>query len=233
MSAAVAASDEQQRTVRVAARALGRAGLANAYGHCSIRLDAEHLLVCAAMPMQMIDRHEGVIVPVDGPLPMGVLGEMRAHQAIYRRRRNVGAICRFAAPRLLSVSALGRCPRVRHGFGAYFADAPFWPDTRLLRSEALANALAQGLGESRAILMRGNGAITVGETMPQALAAAWFFEDMARVELDVLAAGAIDAPVYTSAESNVRATWDGRVAERMWDYLTSGDAEAPDRVSAA
>ena len=55
---AAAVSDEQHRIVRLAARALGRAGLANAYGHCSIRLDEDRLLVCAAMPIALIQRQE-------------------------------------------------------------------------------------------------------------------------------------------------------------------------------
>ncbi|MFD2580185.1 hypothetical protein ACFSTD_19690 [Novosphingobium colocasiae] len=38
-------------TVRMAARALGRNGLAHAYGHCSMRIDADSFMVCAALPM--------------------------------------------------------------------------------------------------------------------------------------------------------------------------------------
>src|SRR3546814_930704 len=40
-----------------------------------------------------------------------------------------------------------------------------------------------------ALVMRGNGAVTVGETLPQAVTLAWFLEDAARVERDVRAMG--------------------------------------------
>ena len=43
--------EELQRDLRIAARALARAGLVTAYGHCSVRLDADCFLVCAAKPM--------------------------------------------------------------------------------------------------------------------------------------------------------------------------------------
>ena len=69
------ASDQQQRDLRIAARALGRNGLAHAYGHCSLRLDAEYFLVCAARPMGLIKPGEaGQVVPVSGPLPASILG---------------------------------------------------------------------------------------------------------------------------------------------------------------
>jgi hypothetical protein len=72
-----------ERRVRLAARALARHGLVHAYGHCSERLDANHFLVCAARPMGLIAAGEpGVIVPVVGPLPDGVLGEVRIHQQL-------------------------------------------------------------------------------------------------------------------------------------------------------
>ncbi len=170
-------------------------------------------------------RDEGIIVNVNGPLPAGVLGEVRAHQKIYARRPDIGGICRIMPPMLLSVSALGRSPRVRHGFGAYFfPEAPFWDDTGLLRSDERAAGLAGALGNARAILMRGNGAIVTGETLEQAVVLSWFFEDSARVELDVARAGG-GTPLYTAAQADERATFEGRVIERMWDYLTDGDPE--------
>ena len=40
----------QQAEVRVAARALAKAGFVHAYGHCSLRLDAEHFLCVPPSP---------------------------------------------------------------------------------------------------------------------------------------------------------------------------------------
>jgi HCOMODA/2-hydroxy-3-carboxy-muconic semialdehyde decarboxylase len=221
--------EAKQKLVRQAARACAKAGLVNAYGHCSARLDDDSFLVCAAMPMGLITpRDDGVIVKTRGPLPAGVLGEVRAHQQIYARRPDVGGICRIMPPMLLSVSAFGRSPRVRHGFGAYFSPAaPFWNDTGLLRSDERAAELAAALGAARAILMRGNGAIVTGQTLEQAVVLSWYFEDAARVELDVLKASGGDGPLYSAEEAAARATFDGRIVERMWDYLTSGDPEGP------
>lgn len=219
---------DSQIMVRKAARALANCGLVGAYGHCSMRLDSQELLVCAAKPMGTIKPGEdGTIVPIYGSLPDGVLGEVRVHQQIYQRRKDVGAVCRVLPPQVMAMSVLGRAPEVRHGFGAFFYPRPaFWPSTELMRSEDIAAGVAQMLGNQNGIILRANGAVVAGVDMKQAVTLAWFLEDMCRIELGVLATGeAKIAPVLTDIEASKRDDWGGRVAERMWDYLTAGDPE--------
>ena len=219
--------EEKKILVRKAARALARHGLVNAYGHCSARIDDQTFLVCPAKPMGLIQPGEDcATVQIDAPLPKGVLGEVRVHQQIYKRREEVSGICRFISPKLLSLSALLRAPKVRHGFGTYFAPEPkFWSGVALLRSDDRAAAVAEELGSSRGIILRGNGAVVAGETLEQAVTLAWYLEDMARVELDVLAVNAEATESYSMTEALQRATFEGGVVERMWDYLTAGDPE--------
>lgn len=223
------APEHVQRLVRVMARALGRAGLSNAYGHCSVRLDAEYFLVCAARPMGTILPGEpGTEVPIEGPLPPGVLGEVRLHQQIYRRRPDIGAVCRFLSPNVLTLGSLGRSLRSRNGFGSYFhPEAPFWTDARLVRNDQLAEGAIACMGQSPALILNVNGAVVAAQTPARALALAWNLEEAARVELAVLQAGLEDrAPVLSDETARARAIWDGAIAERMWDYLTDGDPEA-------
>jgi HCOMODA/2-hydroxy-3-carboxy-muconic semialdehyde decarboxylase len=221
--------DAPQRIVRLMARALARGGLVNAFGHCSVRLDERSLLVCAARPQGLIRPGEpGTVVPIDGPLPEGVLGEVRLHQRIYRRRADVNAVCRFLSPNVMALAGLGRTAKARHGFGSYFhPEVPFWPDPGLLRTDEAAEAVATTMGDAPAVVFGGNGAATAGATPEQALCLAWFLEDASRVELAALATGLADsAPRMTDAQARSRATWQGRIAERMWEYLTAGDPEA-------
>jgi HCOMODA/2-hydroxy-3-carboxy-muconic semialdehyde decarboxylase len=212
---------EQQREVQQAARGLGRAGLVHAFGHCSMRLDAVHFLVCAARPMELVGDGPGTVCPISGVLPAGVLGEIRIHQQIYARRSDVGAVCRIMPPALMALSTQGVVPRPRHGIGAYFSELPLWPDPRLLRDDVSARALAEMLGEAPAIVMRGNGAVVVGETMAQAATLAWFLEDAARIERDIRAMGFDPKDgLLDPAETVDRQVWSGQVAMRMWDWLT-------------
>ena len=218
----------RQRQVRIAARALGRHGLVHAYGHCSLRLDEGHFLVGASKPLGLVQPDDvGSVVPLHGPLPEGVLPEVRIHREIYRLRPEVGGIARVQPPKTMSLSVLGHTPIACHGFGSYFhPQPPLWDDPMLARSDEQAAALAAHLGDARAVVMRGNGAVTVGDSLEMAVVLAWYLEDAARVELDCLSTGL--PPIrFNTAQSATRATWNGRLLERMWDYLTHGDPELP------
>lgn len=212
----------QQRLVQKAARALGRAGLVHAYGHCSVRLDSDSFLVCAPLPMGLINDEPGTVVPINGALPEGVLGEVRIHQAIYDARAEVGGICRIMPPTVMSLSTQGVVPRARHGIGAYFRPGPvLWDDPRLLRDDAAARRLAAAMGSANALVMRGNGAVVAAGSLEQAVVLSWFLEDAARVERDVRAMGfPPDAGCLDQAEIAARQVWSGGVVERMWDWLT-------------
>ncbi|MCH2557592.1 MAG: class II aldolase/adducin family protein [Alcanivorax sp.] len=226
MAAPCHADADQQLTVRRAARALGRHGLAHAYGHCSLRLDDNHFLVCAPRPLATIGPGEdGRVVSLQGPLPEGVLGEVRIHREIYRRRPEVGGVVRSMPPRAMSLSVMGRTPRVLHGMGSYFVDGiPLWDDPQLIRDDRDAERIADQLGQAAAIVMRGNGTVVAGADLADAVVLTWYLEDAARLELDCLAAGG-DARPLGDGEARRRATRSGRIFERMWDYLTFGDPE--------
>lgn len=214
--------------VRMAARALGRNDLGHAFGHVSARLDENNFLVCAPKPMGLIRPDDsGTVVPIDGPLPDGVLGEVRCHQQIYKRRADVNGIARTFLRDVMTLSTFQRTPRPRIGFATYFApNPPLWDDPLLLRDDAAAEKFAETLSDARAIVMRGNGCVLTGATVEEAIVMAFFLEEAAKTELAVMASGHEDASVvYSPQQSEARAVSSGRIFERMWDYLTDGDPE--------
>lgn len=215
---------ELDRLLRLAGNALARHGLVHAYGHCSIRTGEAAFRVSASKPLGLLNASDsGIQVPLEGPLPEGVLGEVRIHREIYRLRPEVRAVVRCMPPKLMSLGTMGRVPRARHGFGSYFHPAPaLWGDPQLLRDDGQAHQLAASLGSRPAIVMRGNGAVIVGESLEQAVVLSWYLEDAARIELDCLAAGTAEQGLLTESEARLRATWSGRIVERMWDFMTAG-----------
>lgn len=223
-----AVSAASARQLRIAARALARAGLVHAYGHCSLLLDARQFIVSPPKPLGLVAPTDPpTTVPTHGPLPPNALPEVIVHQHIYRQRRDVRAIARFQSPSLMALSTLALTPRARHGFGAYFAPCPpLHDDPRLVREETSAAALVAKLDSARAIVLRGNGAVTVGASIEEAVAMAWYLEDAARVELAVLATGR-EGLELTPTEARDRAITSGRLIERMWDWMAAGDPEYP------
>ena len=220
--------DRTEVRVRMAARALGNNDLGHAFGHVSARIDADSFLVCAPKPMGLIrPGDQGTVVPVDGPLPDGVLGEVRCHQQIYKRRPDGNGIARTFLRDVMTLSTFQRTPKPRIGF-AYFAPCPpLWDDPLLLRDDAAAEKFAETLGDARAIVMRGNGCVLTGATVEEAIVMAFFLEEAAKTELAVMASGQEAASVvYSPEQAKARAVSSGRIFERMWDYLTDGDPEA-------
>jgi HCOMODA/2-hydroxy-3-carboxy-muconic semialdehyde decarboxylase len=185
-------------------------------------------LVCPAVPPGLTPPGASCPeVPVRGPLPEGVLGEVRLHQRIYASRPQVGGVVRFMGPQMMSLAALCRVPEMRHGFGSYFAPrVGFWDDVQLIRDDARAEGAIAAMGESAGLMMRGNGAVTAGQNLEEAVVLAWYLEDACRVELSALSAGLVGAPTIAPEEAAQRATRAGFIFERMWDYLTAGDPEA-------
>jgi HCOMODA/2-hydroxy-3-carboxy-muconic semialdehyde decarboxylase len=220
---------ERARTLRLAARAMHRHGLAHAYGHVSMRLDDASFLVTPAQPLGVVSQNEqGVVVGLEGDLPAGALPEVRIHREIYRNRPDVGGICRIQPPAVMALSALGETPRALHGLGTYFSPRPpLWPGVALVRDDAQAVEVAQMMGTARAIVLSGNGVVIAGDTLEEAAGLAYFLEDAARLELAVLPARAagLQPREYTSAEVERRAVKAGVLFERMWQYLCFGDPE--------
>ena len=220
--------NKTQVRVRKAARALGRNNLGHAYGHVSARIDANSFLVCAPKPMGLITpKDEGTVVPIEGPLPDGVLGEVRCHQQIYMRRSDINGIARTFLRDVMTLSTFKRTPKPRIGFGSYFAPSPpLWDDPLLLRDNSMAAKLAETLDNARAIVMRGNGCILTGNTVEEAIVMAFYLEEAAKTELAVMATGKEESSIiYSNEEANARAVSSGQIFERMWDYLTADDPE--------
>jgi HCOMODA/2-hydroxy-3-carboxy-muconic semialdehyde decarboxylase len=219
---------QMQAQVRKAARAMGRHGLVHAFGHVSARLNDTEFLVCAARPMGCLDAaDQGTVVPVEGPLPQGVLGEVRLHQQIYKARPDVGGICRILPARVIALSTMRLTPSARHGNGSYFAPhPPLWDDPQLIRDDDKARAIAAMLGGARAIVMRGNGAVVAGSSIEEAAGLSFLLEEAAALELTVRAIGdGQGGTLLSAAEASARAVFTGGIFERLWEFLTHGDPE--------
>lgn len=213
-----------EHDLRLAARALARHALVHAYGHASARIDDRHFLVTPPHPLGRVRLDTPLVLcGLDGELPAHALPEVRVHQAIYAARPDVGGMCRFQSPHVIALSAIGRTPRALHGLGAYFApSAALWDDPMLIRDPERAAALAAQLAGGRAIVLRGNGAVTVGATLREAACHAFFLEDAARVELSVLATGQ-PATAYSAEQAARRGSGEGPLYDRMWEFLVGDD----------
>jgi HCOMODA/2-hydroxy-3-carboxy-muconic semialdehyde decarboxylase len=144
-----------------------------------------------------------------------VPGEAWIHWAIYRAREEVGAVCRAQPPAATACSVTATPIRALHGQGAFLgAQVAVHEDARLVRSRELGLEVADRLGGGSAVLLRGNGAGTVGATVGEAVARMWVLE--ASAQLNLAARGCPLDPDELAAWAKVAP----EILERIWQYLT-------------
>ena len=200
--------------------ALHRAGLVTAFGHVSCRVADHRLLITPPMPLgRLTPGAEWTELDLDAStLPAGVPREAWIHLAIARRRPDVGAICRAQPPVATALASAGVPIVPLHGQGAFLGPrVPVFDDAVLVRNEARAVALAEQLADEPALLLRGNGAVTVGADIGGAVARMWVLEASAQMNSVAASAG---TPTPLSADE--QAAWRGVSAEilgRIWADL--------------
>ncbi|MTD56888.1 class II aldolase/adducin family protein [Amycolatopsis pithecellobii] len=201
-----------------AAHVLARLGLVTAFGHVSVR-QGENVLVTPPADLGTVREDELITVPLDATeLPAGAPPEVWLHLAIYRRRPDAGAIARAQPEALFVAGAVTDELRPLHGQAAWLgARVPVHPVPRLLRSEELATAAAETLGDSEAIVLRSNGGAALGATPGLAVARMWLLDVACRVWTQAHQGGKPE-PLGEDDITAWRAA-EGPLLERLWQHL--------------
>jgi ribulose-5-phosphate 4-epimerase/fuculose-1-phosphate aldolase len=203
-----------------AGRALAAAGLVTAFGHVSARTADDLLLMTPPVPLGTLRAGTRCAeVPLDATdLPPGTPREAWIHVEIARARPGAGAICRAQPPTATALASAGVPIVPLHGQGAFLGpEVPVLGDAVLVRDRARGRALAERLGDAPALIMRGNGAVTVGATVGEAVALMWVLEASARMNATAAAAG---TPVpITPAEQEAWRAVRSELCGRIWSYL--------------
>ena len=175
------------RQLVAAGHALAAEGLVSAFGHVSARETADAMLITPPRPLASLTADEQLpqLSLEAEELPPGMPGEAWIHLAVYRARADVNAVCR-AQPRVAAAFGVTATPiRRLHGQGALLGgEVAVHDDARLVRTRELGVEVAERLGSGHAVLLRGNGAVTLGATVGEAVARMWVLESSARINLD-------------------------------------------------
>jgi HCOMODA/2-hydroxy-3-carboxy-muconic semialdehyde decarboxylase len=110
--------------------------------------------------------------------------------------------------------------RAMHGFGGMRGlEVPLYDGTDLITDDTLGQAVAASLGDRTALLLRGNGALITGESVPQACVRAIYLEEAAWMQ--VIAEGIGGGIPFNSEELRARSRWYAVEVSRAWEYYTS------------
>lgn len=198
--------------------------LVEGFGHVSARLLEGGVLITPARGLALARDAELLTFGLDGECldgdPSSAPLERWMHLAIYRARPDVFAICRTHS-RMAAALGVAQTPiRATHGFGGMLGlEVPVHDETDLITDSDMGRAVAAALAEKTAILLRGNGAVITGESVPQACVRAIYLEEAAWMQ--VIAAQVGGGYPFTAEELQRRARWHQVEVGRAWEYYTT------------
>jgi HCOMODA/2-hydroxy-3-carboxy-muconic semialdehyde decarboxylase len=212
-------ADDLSREVARAGRVLSALGLVTAYGHVSARA-GRAVLITPAADLATVTGSGVVEVPLSAAaLPPGAPAEAWAHLALYRARPDAGAIARAQPPSAFAAAAVTTSLPAVHGQAAWLgASVPVHDSALLLRSADLADRAAGRLPEGEALLLRGNGALTLGATPGIAVARMWLLSAACDAFLAARPAGPVQ-PLSAAEITSWRAVRD-ELLPRLWQHLS-------------
>lgn len=123
----------------------------------------------------------------------------------------------------------GKAPPIQHGFGGVVSVIASYDACDLVHTADLGALAAQQLGSADALLLRGNGVLTVGRTLGEAAARMWSLEERyaQAARQRALSEQVQVQPPMSADDLAARARWYPAEAERIWrwlKYLASSDA---------
>lgn len=194
-------TEELRTAVATVARMVSRAGLLEAFGHVSARTDDGGFVITSVAPL-LASKPEDVIVvdpsgtAVSGPTDSAPL-ETPMHAAIYASRTDVGAICRGHSPYVVAWGVGTDDLPLMHGLGAIAgARVPVHDDIELITTADSGAAVAATLAGNDSVILRANGALSVGTDPIEAATRLYFLEERARVALTASADPQSDREIW-------------------------------------
>jgi L-ribulose-5-phosphate 4-epimerase len=207
-----------------ASRILSHLRLVEGFGHVSARLpDSDSFLITPRIGLAMVREDQlltmnmkGEVVEGDQPAPF----EAWLHTAIMKTKPRINAITRIHARVANIFSVTDRRLEPVHNHGSFFAGGvPVFTTPDLIASEKLGTAVSAALGETPAVLLRGNGQVTVGRTIPEAIMMAIYLEEAAEILYGALQIGTpIPLTLDESKQRQIEALPPVDL-ERAWNFF--------------
>jgi len=182
-------------------RILADHGVIDGYGHVSARSDRDpnRYLLARSLAPELVTEADIMEYDLDSN-PVDQRGrdmyrERFIHGEIYKTRPGVNAVVHNHSPSVIpfGVTTAGLRPIfhmaafVGEGVPTFeIRDAEQGTDL-LVKTPALGQALARSLGKHPAALMRGHGAVVVGENLPRAVGRSIYLEICARLQMQAMA----------------------------------------------
>jgi L-ribulose-5-phosphate 4-epimerase len=216
--------DQLKKDVVSACRILSHQKLVQGFGHVSARIpDSDRFIITPRVSLSLARESQLLTMNLSGEVVEGgdtPPFEAWLHTAIMKAKPRVNAITRIHARAANMFSVTDRKLEPVHNHGSFFAGGvPVFNTPDLIASERLGIEVAATLGDNPAILLRGNGQVSVGRTIPEAVMMAIYLEEAAEILFGALQIGKpIPLTLDESAKRQVEALPPVDM-ERAWNFF--------------
>jgi len=217
----------------IANKILYKYGVVDGFGHISVRHDGdpEHFFVMSHhLAPPLVTAGDLVTFdlagqPVDDVPGRRYYSERFIHSEIYKVRPDVVSVVHSHALSLLPFANTKKKLRPMYHMSAFLGKGPPVFDIRkkagitnmLVRSPELGNALAEKLGPSPVVLMRGHGATMVGASIRAVVYRAIYAMQNAIAQLDAIRLAGDDVTYLDPREADLYDRYSGEVMHRPWN----------------
>jgi L-ribulose-5-phosphate 4-epimerase len=218
------AVDQIKKDVISACRILSQKKLVEGFGHVSARIpDTDLFLITPRISLIMVEESDLLTMNLKSEVVEGsqiAPSEAWLHTAIMKAKPKVNAITRIHARMANIFSVTDRKLEPVHNHGSFFAGGvPVFSTPDLITSANLGNEVAKLLGDKPAILLRGNGQVTVGRTIPEAVMMAIYLEEAAEVLYGALQIGKPIALTVDESKQRQLEALPPVDLERAWNFF--------------
>ena len=141
------------------------------------------------------------------------------HQAIYKARGDVRAVMHFHSPYIILLSVVGRTIQPMHNYSVIFYEGvPLFEATGQVESPEWAGD-TRTLGLSKAVILRGHGAVVVAQSVPEVCILSLYLEESARLHVEAMKLGGPKYIGRDEAERITRRTFKPASTQRAWEHF--------------
>ena len=207
-----------------ACRILSHKKLIEGFGHVSARIpDSDLFLMTPRIGLALVRESQLLTMNLKGEVIQGehpAPSEAWLHTAIMKAKPGINAITRIHARAANMFSVTDRKLQPVHNHGSFFAGGvPVFYKPDLITTKKLGEEVVQALGDGPAVLLRGNGQVTVGRTIPEAVMMAIYLEEAAEVLYGALQIG---TPIPLTADESAKRQVEALPPvdlERAWNFF--------------
>lgn len=195
-------------------------------GHFSVRTpDQNRIFINSAQASRsrvteddiLILDMEGNVLDGNGRPP----NEYPLHTQIYKKRKDILSVC-HTHPKWSTLFTIAQIPlRPVVMQGGVLGSIPVFPKTQSISDKAIAEELAENLGEHSIILLKAHGAVLTGQNIMETFVRSVFLEENAQKQYLASQIGCAHSLQEEEIKTMAPFLWRNSNIQKVWDYYRS------------